>query len=185
MSIKVIGRPKEKVLLCSNCLELFRVFFRSCRFVPSRSCLFWPLTTIYNSLRFLQTTISQNVLICKFTKNERQIRFYYKLGKILFQNEGALMCCKVGQVLLQRGTTFFITKQDKWYYKVEKLLQSGATFIIKWVRYYKVGAVIINYDLFYTCINYLENMASKYIDICKSIHLSKILDKFGNKVTEL
>ena len=110
MSIKVTGRPKKKVLLCSNCLELFRGCFMSCRFVPSRSCLFWPLTTSSNSLRFLQTTISQNVLICKFTKNELQIRFHYKLGKMLFQSEGALMCCKVGQVLLQRGTAFFYYK---------------------------------------------------------------------------
>lgn len=46
-------------------------------------------------------------------------------------------------MLEQIGAAFCITKREEWYYKMEKVLQSGAIFITKLGRYYKVGQTLI------------------------------------------
>lgn len=37
---------------------------------------------------------------------------------------------------------FFITKWGKWYYNVRQITQGGATFMIKWSMYYKIGQIL-------------------------------------------
>ena len=81
---------------------------------------------------------------------------YYKVGQALLPSGEALVYCDVGQVLLQSRAAFLydiagqvvfksragITKWDNVYHKKEQVLQSRATFITKWARYYKVGTII-------------------------------------------
>lgn len=37
---------------------------------------------------------------------------------------------------------FYITKWGKWHYNVRQIRQGGATFMIKWSMYYKIGQIL-------------------------------------------
>ena len=59
------------------------------------------------------------------------VNVYYKVGQHFLLQSEANCVTKWG--------SSFITKWDRFYYKMEQVLQSGARFITKWGRYYKVG----------------------------------------------
>ena len=64
------------------------------------------------------------------------LKFYYKVGPVLWQSEAALIYYKVGQVLLQSAPAFLHKKVWKRYYK------SGAG-IGKWGKYCKAGNLLL------------------------------------------
>ena len=47
---------------------------------------------------------------CKFTENEFNVRFYYKVELALLQSGAALVYYKVGIVFLESGAAFLLTK---------------------------------------------------------------------------
>ena len=102
---------------------------------------FYVVPSFSGSFRFFTNyNFSHNVSTCKFTKNEFHVRFDYKVRQTLLQIGAALMCQKVGQVLLQNRPAFLY-----WYYQGDIILfiaiQSGVSSITKYDRYSRLSVI--------------------------------------------
>ena len=87
------------------------------------SGLFQPVLAFYRLFQVVLLFRSNDVTECfdlHFYFKATSCRCYYKVGQLW------CMYYKVGQVLLQRGTAFCISKLDKWYDKVRHVLQITA-----------------------------------------------------------
>ena len=98
---------QKEALLCSTCFELLLGCFRSFLVFlarPSTCC------NLFEVAPFVTNDDLQNVLTCKFTKNELYVRYCYKVRQVLLQS-------RVG-----------ITEWRNFYYKMGGgVFQSGAT----------------------------------------------------------
>ena len=63
------------------------------------------------------------MLICKITKNDLHVGFYYKVGQVLLQSEAVFLYYKAGHMALQSRAG-----GKKWgrHYKVGQLLKTTA-----------------------------------------------------------
>ena len=107
-------------MLCSASLKLFLAW----------SSLFSLVTASSMPIRFLEAMTLLNVLTCKFTINQLQVRFYYKMGPLWCIKKWGKCCYKMEQFFVLKIGASGIRKLNNFYYKVlhrQTLLQSGLT----------------------------------------------------------
>ena len=102
------------------------------------SGLFQPVLAFYRLFQVVLLFRSNDVTECfdlHFYFKATSCRCYYKVGQLW------CMYYKVGQVLLQRGTAFCISKLDKWYDKVRHVLQITANCHTKCRTFHRTFSV--------------------------------------------